>query len=193
MGRTNIKVITQPNDVTCGPASLKHALEILGVKKSVSALQRLCKTTRNGTSTKKMICAIQKLGYAVVAVNKANPRHIMSALHSDPSKPRAAIVDYLYGADEEVSESESGHWAAISSFSPSKKRIVVMDSYTGKRKSYTWKIFRSMWKDFDRIRKPNTKLSGQYKLVRKWQKRLLLIIAKQPSHLPAFRLNTITV
>lgn len=193
MRRTNIKVITQPDDVSCGPASLKHALEILGVKKSVSSLKHVCKTTRNGTSTKKMIAAVQKLGYAVLAVNNANLRHIVSALYSDSSKPRAAIVDYLYGADDDVNEIESGHWATVSSYSPKRKRIVVMDSYTGRRKSYAWKVFRPMWRDFDSIRKPTIRLSKKYVITRKWQNRLLLIIAKDQDHLPAFRLNSITM
>lgn len=191
MVRSKVKVIKQSSDVNCGPTSLKHALEIIGVRKSVSSLEQLCKTNRNGTTTKQMIRAIRSLGYSAMAVSRCNLRHITSALTYTSDKPRAAIVDYLYGGDEEVTEIDSGHWAAVSSYSHTKKRLTVMDSYSGKRKSYSWQVFKSMWRDFDRVRKPISKFSKRYRIARKWQNRLLLIIAKHQDDLPKFRLNSL--
>ena len=187
MGRTSVKVITQKDDVSCGPASLKHAMEIFGFRKSVTYLQSLCNTTKNGTSTANMIRAIRRLGYAVLTVEYATLTHLTSALKHTPRKPRALIVSYLYGEDDEISTVESGHWATVSSYNARDGKIVLFDSYSGTKKSYVWKFFRTLWKDYDRVRKPIFKLKRQIRIVRKWQHKLLLVVAKDVQDLPKFR------
>lgn len=190
MGRSNVKVITQHTEESCGPASIKHALEIFGLRKSITYLQDLCKTNSNGTSTTAMIRALRRLGYAVLQVEHADLRHLTRALRHAPNKPRAVIVSYLYGQDDDVLELDSGHWATVSSYRARDKRIVVFDSYTGRRKSYMWDMFRSMWKDYDRIRKPVSKFVKRIRLIRKWKYRLLLIVAKDKKDLPRFKIAT---
>jgi ABC-type bacteriocin/lantibiotic exporter with double-glycine peptidase domain len=187
MGRSHVTPIVQHTELDCGPASLKLALEVFGKRKSLTTLNKLCGTTRNGTSTKQMIGAIRKLGLSVMSLENATLRHLTSSLKYSPMKPRAVIVTYLYTTPDEDSDwKESGHWATVSSYSASAGRIVVFDSYTGKKKSYPWNAFKTIWKDYDYVRRGG-------KLIRKWQHRLMLVIAQDAQSLPAFRLKTAKV
>lgn len=193
MGRSHVRTITQPDEVSCGPVSIKHALEVFGKKKPLTTLIALCKTTRNGTSAKNMIHALNELGFAVLAIEKANLKHLTSALRHTSSKPRAVIVSYLYADDaEDAGWKESGHWAAVSSFSASKNKIVLFDSYYGTRKSYTWSDFRARWMDFDK-KKRRIPSEKTFRYVKKWQKQFALIIAKKESHLPKFKIRTANI
>lgn len=192
MGRSQVTPIQQPNDVTCGPAATKTALEILGIRKSVNRLTKLCRTNSNGTSTKNVIAAINRLGFPVLAVEYASLRHVKSALTSKPNKVRAAIVTYLYDDKEDtqtiIPHPDSGHWAALASYDSSRSRIVVFDSCSGQKKSYPWKQFRERWIDYDFKRRRNS--DGGYKLIRKRQPQLLLITAQQEKDLPKFTTPT---
>lgn len=191
MGRTHVLPVLQQTEVSCGPASIKHALGVFGIRKSLTYLGALCETTRNGTSTNRMIRALTKMNFAVLAVENATLRHLSSALKYSPNGPRAVIVDYLYENDQkDINWKDSGHWATVSSFSASNGRLIIFDSYTGKKKSYIWKEFLKMWKDFDHKRKYLSKNSKKFTVVRKWQHRLMLIIAKDIQSLPSFTIQT---
>ncbi len=194
MGRSHVKPIQQPDDTTCGPASIKHALSILGLRVSMERLIRLCKTGRNGTSTKHMIEAANKLGLSVLVVEYATLHHLQSALKYRPKELRAVIVSYLYDLDD-ASEPhpESGHWAMVASYLSSTSRIVMLDSSTGTRKSYNWSEFRSRWWDYDLKRKKLKKRGKKFRLIRKWQPQLMLVIARDPESLPYFRTDTARV
>ncbi|MBI2404792.1 hypothetical protein HYV22_01275, partial [Candidatus Gottesmanbacteria bacterium] len=85
---------------------------------------------------------------------------------------------------------DSGHWAVVSSYLASKSRIVLLDSATGRKKSYDWSDFRSRWMDYDLKRKRFKKNGKKFRLVRKWQQQLLMIIARDPKHLPKFTIAT---
>lgn len=189
MGRTHVNTTIQPDEVTCGPAAIKHALAIFGTKKSITLLSKLCKTSRHGTTTTNMIHAIRTLGFSVLSVEKVTLNHLSGALWYPPNQPRAVIVCYLYSSDNNDHPiASSGHWAAVSSYSASKSRIVIFDSYTGQKKSYSWGDFRKRWKDYDLKRK---KISPRkYRYVRKWRRRLMLVVAKTPDNLPTFRIKT---
>jgi len=191
MGRTKAKPIQQPDDTTCGPSALKVALSILQTKKSLKILIELCKTNRNGTSTKNLIHAINTLGFSVLAVEYATLKHLQSALKSTPSAPRAVLVSYLYDLDErERPHPDSGHWATVSSYQASKSRIVLLDTSIAKRKSYDWADFRERWFDFDFKRKRVSRRSRRFKLIHHWQPQLMLVIAKNPEFLPKFNIDT---
>jgi ABC-type bacteriocin/lantibiotic exporter with double-glycine peptidase domain len=194
MGRSHIKTIQQPDDITCGPVSLKHALNIIGVRKSLEALTKLCKTGRNGTSTKNLITAINKLGLSCLVMEYTTLHHLQSALKHRPSEKRAALVSYLYDLDEKFQpHPESGHWAAVASYLASKSRIVLLDSATGQRKSYDWTDFRRRWWDYDYKRKKIGKRGKRFQLIHKWQPQLMLVIAREPESLPYFRTPTARV
>ncbi len=184
----------QPDDTTCGPASLKHALTVLGMRASMKRLITLCKTGRNGTSTKHMITAANKLGLSVLVVEYATLHHVQSALKYRPKEPCAVIVSYLYDLDDKyMPRPESGHWAVVASYLSSKSRIVLLDSSTGKRKSYAWNDFRLRWWDYDFKRKRLKKNEPKFRLVKKWQPQLMLVVARDPESLPYFRTETTRV
>ena len=184
MGRSKAKTYLQPDDNTCGPASLKTALEILGIRKSLGELIKLCRTTRNGTSPAKLIRAANRLGISVLAVEKTTLTHLQNALKYKSLKPRAVIVDYLYDLKADLSpHEESGHYAAVASYSASNRRIILFDSSTGTKKSYDWKDFMNRWCDFE------FKKHGD-KLIKSWNNRLMFVLAKDPKHLPKFKIST---
>ena len=150
MGRSHVKPVQQPTDTTCGPTALKHALAIFGRRKSLSSLMELCGTNRNGTSTKAMVRAANKLGYSVLLVEYATLHHLQSALKYKQNQTRAVLVSYLYDLDEkDRPHPDSGHWATVSAYSASKSRIFIIDSASAQKKSYDWTDFRTRWMDFD--------------------------------------------
>ena len=189
MGRSHVTPIQQPDEVTCGPSALKIALKILGKRKSLQSLMTLCKTNRNGTSTKHLIAAINKLGFSVLVVEYATLHHLQSALRYPANHMRAVMVSYLYDLDEkDRPHPESGHWAVVSSYHNHNSRIILLDSASGQKKSYNWQDFRTRWMDYDLKRKRVGKQS--FMLVRRWQQQLLMIITKDPSNLPKYKITT---
>ena len=187
MGRTRIKPIKQPDEHSWAPASLRHAMSILGKRASVNALVDLCKTTRNGTSDRNLLHAIRTLGLSAVILERANLKHIQSALSGTRSTPRVALVDYLCeNKDAKSANKESGHWAVVSSFSASRGKIQLLDSNTGKRVWYPWTEFRKRWMDYEYKKRKLTKRSRKYKLIKRWQKQLLVVVAGTAAHLPNF-------
>lgn len=186
MGRSHIKPIAQPDETSCGPAALKHALSVFNSPKSLQVLTKITKTNRNGTTTKNMLKAITTLGYSVLLVEYATLKHVQSALKYKANQPRAVLVSYLYSEGP-----DSGHWAMVSSFLSSKRRIVLLDSYSGKKKSYDWPDFRLRWKDYDlKRRKANENDERLFTLVRRWQPQLLMIIARKADDLPKFKITS---
>ncbi len=192
MGRTKVTPVYQPgDDPACGAAALKHALAILGRRKSLTSLKEVCKITRNGTSTKSMIRAVNKLGLATEVIKSATLHHVHSALHYGPNNVRAVLVSYLYDTDGDGNPNpDSGHWAAVSGFLASKSRIVLFDSIKGQKKSYLWEEFRDRWTDYDLKRRKVGKRGHRYKIVRHWQPQLMMVIAKKPSNLPQFSIGS---
>jgi ABC-type bacteriocin/lantibiotic exporter with double-glycine peptidase domain len=191
MGRSHVKPIQQPDDTTCGPVALKHALSIFGRRKSLEFLMELCATNRNGTSTRNMIRAANKLGFSVLVVQYATLHHLQSALKYLSNQVRAVLVSYLYDLDEkDRPHPDSGHWAVVSSYRPSKSRIVLLDSASARKKSYSWSDFRARWMDFDLKRRKVSGRGNHFKLVRRWQQQLLFVMAKDPADLPKFRIGS---
>ncbi len=191
MGRSKVAPLQQPTDESCGPSALKMALEILGKRRSIESLIELCKTNKNGTSTKNLIEAINKLGFSALLIEYATLRHVQSALKCKPDQMRAAMVTYLYDTDKnQKHDIDSGHWAVVCSYSASKGRVVLLDSASAKKKSYAWSEFRERWKDFDLKRRRVSGEERKFKLVKKWQPQLLLVIAREDSHLPKFKIPT---
>jgi len=191
MGRSHVAPIKQPDDISCGPSALKTALHVLGAKKSLETLYELCKTNRNGTTTKNLITAINTLGYPVLAVEYTTLTHLQNALHYHQGSVRAVMVSYLYDLDKKNRpHPDSGHWATVSSYMANKSRVVLFDSATGQRKSYAWQDFRERWMDYDLKRKKISETSRHFKLIKHWQPQLMLVIAKTVEELPKFKIST---
>lgn len=194
MGRSHVTPIQQPDDTTCGPAALKLAFAVLGKRVSLHALIELSKTNRNGTSTKHMIEAVNKLGFAALVVEYATLHHLHRALRYRSNQIRAVLVSYLYDLDEkDRPHPDSGHWAAVSAYMANKSRIVLLDSATGKKKSYDWQQFRERWMDYDLKRKKVGKRGRHFRLVRRWQQQLMMVITKNEKNLPRFTIATAKV
>lgn len=191
MGRTHVTTIQQPDDRTCGPVSIKHALTILGKRKSLEHVIQLCRTNRNGTTVNNMVTAVNKLGFPVLLVEYATLRHIQSALKYPPNHPRAVLVSYLYDLDEkDEPHPDSGHWATVASYRNDKSRIVLLDSASAQKKSYEWGQFRNRWFDFDLKRKRLHKRGRKFQLVRRWKSQLMMVIARKADDLPKFTIET---
>jgi len=185
MGRSKIKAFPQPDDISCGPATLKTTLRIFGIHKPFSEINRLCKTNKNGTSLPNFIRAARQLGISVLSKEWATLTHLKSSLKNQPGFFRAVVVDYLY-QDKEPYE-ETGHYAVVAGFSTKKNRITIFDSSTGSKKSYSWKDFLSRWYDYDFRRIKNKKSDRHHMLYKKWHVRPLIVLAKHESHLPKFK------
>lgn len=181
----------QPDEVTCGPAALKMALAILGKRMSMAKLIELCGTNSNGTTTRNMIKAIKKLQLPALIVEKTTLNHLLRALKTTPAKQRAIIVSYLYAIDDDDTPvADSGHWAVVSSFKPSTSRIVLLDSYSGQKTSYLWSDFRRRWIDETLKRRHIGKNGHKYKLIRKPEKQLMIVVSTNEDHLPNFQTST---
>lgn len=191
MGRTIVKPVQQPDEYSCGPASLKHALHIFGIRKSIDYLRTICHTTTNGTSTPGLVRGALACNLTALVIDHATLKHIRRALRYSPIHIRATLVCYLYDDDDNNNlEDESGHWATVSSYSASQSKIILFDSYTGKRKSYLWQDFRDRWTAYDLKRKWIGKKRKTYKVIKKWQPQQIVILAKTPANLPKFTIKT---
>jgi ABC-type bacteriocin/lantibiotic exporter with double-glycine peptidase domain len=188
MSRSKAKIHPQPDDYTCGPASLKTALEILGVKSSLKNLIRLCRTNKNGTKVIHLVKAANKLGVSALVLEWATLRHLQSALKNTSTKPKSVIVDYLY-KDEEP-HYETGHYAAVASFSASVGRIQLFDSISNTKKTYAWKDFLDRWYDYEKKWTHVNHHRQKFRLTRKWSNRLMIILTKDPKFLPKFKISS---
>jgi ABC-type bacteriocin/lantibiotic exporter with double-glycine peptidase domain len=191
MSRSKTKPVKQPDEVSCGPASLKTALKIFDKKISFSKLINLCKTSNRGTSITKILQAIKKLGLSALFIKKATLKHINRTLSTGKPYVLVSLINYLYEDDDHGNpDPESGHWAVVASFSQTKKRIVLFDSYTGKRKSYAWPKFRLRWLDYDLQKRHINQPKQKFKFVRKWYHQPLIIVGCKSSHLPQYLYNS---
>ena len=185
MSRKKTRPFTQPDIEACGPAALKTALKLFGMRRSYDGLYDLCKTTKNGTSVENLIKAANRLGFYVLSIEWATLTHIQNSPKAPSGHTRAVIVDYLY-RDEDPHE-ETGHYAVVAGYSARSSRIITFDSYTGTKKSYLWTDFLDSWYDYDYKRIKARHSIRRYTLYKRWHNRLMLVLAKKPEFLPRFR------
>lgn len=187
MTRSRMNPIRQPDENSCGPASLKLALAMLGKRVSVRNMMHLCNTNKNGTTTNNMIRAIKKLGISALVLEKTTLRHLLSSLRNDSMQKRAVLVSYLYSTDKNNRPNpDSGHWAVVSSYKPATGRIVLLDSYTGRKTSYNWLEFRRRWIDQTLKRRRISLYRSKYRMIQKQERQLMIVMATYPTHLPKF-------
>ncbi len=188
MVRSKLTPIFQPNDFTCGPASVKIAAKILGRKISFKTASLLCRTDHTGTSTDNLIQALRNLGFYALYLEEANLKHVQAGLRSTSSRPKAVIVSYLYDHLAPGSPDEnSGHFAVVSSYSSRNGRIHLFDSYTGKKTSTAWLKFIRTWYEIGLRRRRIIKGSRKYRMIRAKTKGILILIAREKDQLPKFR------
>jgi len=85
---------------------------------------------------------------------------------------------------------DSGHWAVVSSYRPSTSRIVLFDSYAGQKTSYQWTEFRKRWIDQTVKRRKSGRRGGTFKLVRKDERQLMIVVSTNIADLPKFQMAT---
>lgn len=187
MGRSKLSPISQPNDFTCGPASLKIASKILNRRISLKSASLLCRTDHCGTSTDDLIRAARSLGFYVLHLEGANLKHLQACLRSTNTKPKAAIVSYLY--DDRIPDSpneNSSHFAVVASYLSRSGRIQLFDSYTGKKTSSSWLKFIKLWYETGLKRRKIAKGSLRYRMIKVKTKRMLIVLARKQEFLPKF-------
>lgn len=179
MPRSKTKPTPQPNEFTCGPASLKTALDIVGIKKSLSSLTKLCKTSHDGTTNHNLAQAAVKSGACALIIENATLKHLIHSLQWSHSHRRALIVNYIYRQTKnQTLHEDSGHLSVVSSYSQTNHKIYLLDPYSSQKKSYFWPNFLARWYDVDLDPVSNRK---------KYHIRPLIIIAKNQAGLPKFK------
>jgi len=183
MSRTKVKPIAQPDETSCGPTSLKLALNMLGIERSLSTLIRLCRTGKNGTSLQNLARAAAKCGTYALVLQNASLKHLTSSLKYPTSKPRAVIVNYLYRqTHHKILHEDSGHYSPVAGYSLSKNKIYLLDPYSAQKKSFAWKDFSLRWYDTS----PKKYSTGAiHKII---LNRPMIILARDPDFLPKFKL-----
>jgi ABC-type bacteriocin/lantibiotic exporter with double-glycine peptidase domain len=183
MGRSKAKPIPQPDELTCGPTSLKMALEMLGIDRSLKSVIKLCRTNHKGTTIPNLARAAAKCGTYALTLQDATLRHLVSALKYPRAEPRAVIINYISRQTQNHTlHEDSGHYSTVLSYSAAKKRIYLLDPYTAQVRSFTWKNFLSRWFDMD-YKKNST---GARRRV--YTNRAMIIVAKKADYLPDFKL-----
>jgi ABC-type bacteriocin/lantibiotic exporter with double-glycine peptidase domain len=94
----------QDTAANCGPASVANALEALGIKRTQTECETLCKTSgTDGTSARNIIKAVQSLGCkgAVVKEKRAAVAMLMMGHWLTQGRPMIICVD------------EASHWVAV--------------------------------------------------------------------------------
>lgn len=138
-----------------------------------------------------MVTAANKLGFPVMVVENATLNHLQGALRYPPNSVRAILVSYLYDLDEkERPHPDSGHWAVVCSYSARNSRIVLLDSATATKKSYSWMDFRERWMDYDLKRKKVGKRGNHFRLIHHWQQQMMMVISKEVDNLPKFKIDS---
>ncbi|OGG01857.1 hypothetical protein A2Z33_01235 [Candidatus Gottesmanbacteria bacterium RBG_16_52_11] len=187
MGRSRIKPVLQPDDVSCGPATVKHVMAVFNRRRSISSLSRLCRTNGNGTNTKNMIRALRRLGFYVSVRESATLSDVKRALRRD-SRKQAAIVSYLAeDRPDRTPDPDSGHWGMVAGFSPKRQRISILDSSVGARRTYRWDNFRQRWYDYDLKRNRSHARSPRFRVRRQWQPHLLMVASQSIPDNPGLR------
>ncbi len=162
----------QPDEHSCGPMALKISLALLDQHlPSFGKLIDLCRTDQHGTSVPDLVAAAQKLNLSVKIIEPATLTDIIRVQKTSPDFSKVIIVNYLYSYHRGTArpKEESGHYAVVSAYRPDTHHLSVFDSYTGRRRSYSWDKFLPRWYDYD-----YHPLSGQ-----QWHRRLMLVLSVQ--------------
>ncbi len=187
MGRSHVQAVKQPDELSCGPATLATILRIFDIHAPISLLYELCRTNSAGTNTRNMIRAIRILGFWVQYRKGSRLTDIKKALAKRRNNTCAVCVPYLYGGSHSNPKEDSGHWATVASLGAYNKTITLFDSYEGKRKTYSWRNFRSRWWDYSMKKRPvhTTKTQSKRKFSKQWKQGIMIVVALREISLPS--------
>jgi len=131
------KIYAQPNDCSCGPASLKTLLEYEGGKKielSIRRLEKMAGTKKKvGTRSIRLRRIAAKLGFRIGFKVRSSLRDLEKSLkHGHP-----VLVGYI------IPENGIPHYSVV--YGITKKNVLIASSEEGKPKIYCKKVFRKAW------------------------------------------------
>lgn len=186
MGRSHVQPVKQPDEVSCGPATLQTILRIFDIHAPMPLLYELCRTNSQGTNTRNMIRAIRMLGFWVQYRKNGRLTDMKKALAKRRDNTCAVCVPYLYGGPHSNPKEDSGHWATVASLGRESKTITLFDSYEGKRKTYSWRNFRSRWWDYSMKKRPThtNKTQSRRKFSKQWKQGIMITVALRETSLP---------
>lgn len=187
MGRSHVQPIKQPDEVSCGPATLQTILRIFDIHAPMPLLFELCRTNSQGTNTRNMIRAIRMLGFWVQYRKNGRLTDMKKALAQRQNNTCAVCVPYLYGGSHSNPKEDSGHWATVASLGTQSKTITLFDSYEGKRKTYSWRNFRDRWWDYSMKKRPqtNTESPSKRKFSKLWKQGIMITVALRETSVPS--------
>ncbi len=186
MGRSHVQAVKQPDELSCGPATLQMILRIFDIHAPMSLLYELCRTNSAGTNTRNMIRAIRILGFWVQYRKNSRLTDMKKALAKRQNNTCAVCVPYLYGGPHDNPKEDSGHWATVASLGTQSKTITLFDSYEGKRKTYFWRSFRSRWWDYSMKKRPQSiKTPSKRKFSKQWKQGIMITVALRETSLPS--------
>lgn len=133
-----IPFYAQETSWTCGPASMKMALEKLGIRKEEKELARVMKTTKkHGTDHKYFATAAKKFKLAFRVKTNSSLKNVKELLDDG----WLVIINYF---DEREKE---GHYAVA--VRVEKNKLFINDPWNkkGKNVCFSGKKFESIWYD----------------------------------------------
>ncbi len=119
---------------SCGPACLKIILAFYGIRKSEKNLEKLCKTTNNGTTIKNLIKAARKFEL----VGDVKEYSSIEYLKKNIKQKIPTIVDWFLEDD--------GHYSVVAGIDD--KNIYLQDPSIGKIRKVELQKFKRIWFDF---------------------------------------------
>lgn len=121
----------------CGPAALRILIDYFGIKKSESALARICKTThKSGTHPWDLVSAVRGLGLETENGEIGNWKLLNNYINK---KKVPVFVDWF--------KIDDGHYSVVCGLN--KRFIWIADPAEGKIIRMLWRTFRRIWFDFE--------------------------------------------
>ena len=125
----------QETKYTCGPACMKMALGMLGIRKPEKAVAKLMRTgKRYGTLNKNFPLAAKKYNLGYISAGGASVRNLRSLMNNG----YVVIVCYFLREDNEY------HYAVVKRIGA--KYIHLYDPWFGPMHRYTTRYFMTLWK-----------------------------------------------
>src|SRR3989344_9024424 len=124
----------QGYDGSCGPASLKIALESLGRKKTEKELRKLCRVGKGGIELEDLLKVAKKFKLKGFIKKNSDIKEIRNYLR----KKYEIIVGWFHESD--------GHYSVVSHID--KENIYLQDPELGHLRAMRIELFKRIWFDF---------------------------------------------
>ena len=129
------RIYIQPNNYSCGAASLKTLMEYCGEEIDLGELLKLTQTTENGTPIGNLESVAERFGFHTEVKRDANLNDLIRNLR----RGRIPLVGYMVN-DEEIPEP---HYSLVVGINGD--RISIADCRTGNVETQNIQDFRRAW------------------------------------------------